>query len=514
MRLLILFLLPILSFAQNQIPSITIQSVTPDLDNQSLEIIYDLIDPDDAAIAVSFRASGDQGVTFAINTAEATGDLGAGISPGTNKTISWNYGSAYPSGGPLRVKLVADDGFQIDIQDLVDQVDSNRLRNNVEFVEGIRHRITGNEQLEAVKDSMENCYLANGLIAYRQDFPFGGYTGQNIIGDLIGTTSETDVYIIDGHFDSVSVSPGADDNGSAVAGVLEAVQVLSAYAYEKTIRFIGFDLEEEGLDGSLAYVANGIGAAENIEGVLNFEMIGYFSDEPNSQTLPTGFDILYPDAYQAVESQQFRGNFITNVASEFSDPLRMAFDAAAETYAPGLRVIPVLAFGDFIPPDLLRSDHAPFWAANIPALQITDSANFRNPNYHTPNDLSTTLNYTFLQQVVQTTIATVAELAGIQHASFTTADLDIPVSTRELTKIKWKVAPNPASDILRVEVHNHEHVEGKIQLFHSSGVLVWESAEGAQFPHIEIKTDHLPRGSYWVSILHPDFQLTKKVIIQ
>jgi len=165
-------------------------------------------------------------------------------------------------------------------------VASNRIMANLEFIEGIRHRTANEPHLEAVKDTIEQRFIAANLIANREDFLFGSYTGQNVVGHLEGANHSDTTYIIDGHFDTVSDSPGADDNGSAVAGMLEVARVLGPYQFKKSLRFIGFDLEEEGLLGAFNYTAEDIPDAETIKGVFNLEMIGYYTEEPNTQEFP------------------------------------------------------------------------------------------------------------------------------------------------------------------------------------------------------------------------------------
>lgn len=113
---------------------------------------------------------------------------------------------------------------------------------------------------------------------------------------------------MDAHYDGVLNAPAADDNGSGVAGMLEALRILANYNFEHSLNFIGFDFEESGLIGSQRYVQNGIKSFEDIQGVLNFEMIGYYTDSVYTQTTPAGFDSLFPQAYQSLQLDSFRGN--------------------------------------------------------------------------------------------------------------------------------------------------------------------------------------------------------------
>lgn len=172
---------------------------------------------------------------------------------------------------------------------------------------------------------------------------------------------------------------------------------------------------------------------ESINGVLIYEMIGYYRETPNTQSFPTGFEIIFPDVTAAVAADDFRGNFLTNVGAESTAEWMETYSAHTATYVPDLKVFDVPSPGTGLAvPDLLRSDHAPYWFQGISAVMLTDGAEFRNPNYHSPNDVSATLNFTFMQQVVQGAVATLAEEAGIRHASSAEVEVDVPVSTQDL----------------------------------------------------------------------------------
>lgn len=331
---------------------------------------------------------------------------------------------------------------------------------------------------------------------------------QNIIGRKPGVKNEAITYIIDGHFDGVPGSPGADDNGSAVAGVLEALRILSQYQFEHSIRFIGFDAEELGLVGSLRYVQNGIKPFEDIQGVLNFEMIGYYDDEPDTQFLPTGFDILFPRAAQEISDDQNRGNFLTVVGNVASNPLIGAFVSASETYVPELRLISVAVPGNgSIAPDLRRSDHSRFWDADYQALMLTDAAEYRNFNYHTPNDVIATLDFEFMAQVVQATLATAAELAIPISVGSTEVDLSNYVGIADHSHNlpgNVRIYPNPTDGILSVLVTDNEHAfKSRLEVYDMSGKLVHREI-GFFTPGtsgMRLNLQHLADGSY-ILVVH------------
>jgi hypothetical protein len=186
-----------------------------------------------------------------------------------------------------------------------------------------------------------------------------------------------------------------------------------------------FDLEELGLRGSIDYVSNDLNSQEVILGAIINEMIAYSDSSAISQQFPTGFNVLFPAAYNQVAADSFRGNFITNVGNNFSAGLMASYHSSAQQYVPILKVVDVEAPGNSqMVQDLRRSDHAPFWDAGYEALMITDGANFRNPNYHEASDSLSTLDLNFMKAVVQANVATLATLAkpiiaGTAESSYT-----------------------------------------------------------------------------------------------
>lgn len=501
--------------AQNQPPTVVIQDVLLDENAQTLTITYDLSDAEGEAVEIFFRASADGGSTFNLNTSGAAGDVGYPVSPGVGKLITWNYAGAITAMGEHQLKIVADDRYETDIQEIVDQVDSSLLRQRLSDIAGVRHYFGNPANLNRCRDTLEQAFLAYGLETYRQNFPFSNTTGQNIIGSLKGAVSADTVIIIDGHYDTVSNSPGADDNGSATAGVLEAARILSSYRFRKTIRFIGFDLEEAGLRGSLYYTQH-LPENELTEGVLNMEMIGYYSTEPNSQELPTGFNVLYPAAYQALVDNAFRGDFITNVGLLNYQPLSNSFNAAAAQYVPELKVIPITANANLIPPDLLRSDHGPFWQAGIPALMLTNTAEYRNHNYHTPNDTLGTLNFTFMSNVVKAVIATAAELAEPQHSTEAVASVQITTGADHLHALDctYWVSPNPARGELSIRFGPCAPAALNVELLNAHGQPVWQGRASPLMGVLPLNTQTLPAGLYWLRLSDGAHFSTQRVVVR
>jgi hypothetical protein len=295
---------------------------------------------------------------------------------------------------------------------MVDALDGARLMQRMTDVAVPRYHASSLDGLNAIRDTLVQAFEAAGLQTTLQNVTFGTTIVPNVIGRLPGLVNEARTFLVDGHYDAVGGTAGADDNATAVAATLEIARILAPYRFKHSIRFVGFSFEEQGLIGSQAFVQNAIPAWEDLAGVLNMEMIGYYSDEPNSQELPAGFELLFPAAVADITADEFRGNFLTVVGNTASQSLVDAFQAAGQQYVPELRMIPLAVPGNGqIAPDLRRSDHTPFWESGRQALMLTDGSNFRNANYHTPGDVPSTIDTLFFTRSAKATLATLATLA-------------------------------------------------------------------------------------------------------
>jgi len=225
--------------------------------------------------------------------------------------------------------------------------------------------------------------------------------GVNLVAEKLGTDPTLPPLLIGAHYDTVSnQSPGADDNGSGAIGLLEIAEVLaplssqagteSVATFRRTLRLVWFDLEEFGLLGSFYHVAQ---LDRALYGAIILEMIGYACDQPGCQQVPSGLAIALPD----------RGNFLGVVGNADAPDLLAPFAAIGEAsdgdrdrlgYPPVITLAVPTRLA--IAPNLLRSDHVPFWAEGIGALMVTDTADFRNPNYHRSSDTVETIDRLFL----------------------------------------------------------------------------------------------------------------------
>ncbi|MGB6037304.1 MAG: M28 family peptidase [Cryomorphaceae bacterium] len=496
------------SFGQNNSPTVSILAIDADELTQELTVAYQVEDLDADECEVWLKFSIDGGTYFEmVAEGDVSGDVGVGILPDEALTLTWDYSALAGNIASTQIRLNVSDNQEVDIAEMVDKVSETELLNFLENIVGERHYDTAPVQLQNVRTYISDAFTEEGLQTEFQDFNFDNTAMQNILGRKPGAKEEGVTIIIDGHFDGVPGSPGADDNGSAVAGVLEALRILSQYDFEHSIRFIGFDAEELGLIGSIDYTNNGITSYEDILGVLNFEMIGYYSDEPDTQILPFGFDLLFTALAQEVADDDFRGNFLLAVGNTDSNPLLTTYLETAATYVPELRLLSASVPGTgTIAPDLRRSDHASFWDAGEQALMLTDGANFRNLNYHTPDDVIETLDFEFMSNVVKATIATAAELAVPISSSFEEVDLSTILSVHNhdhTFPAELVLFPNPSNGLISLQLNNAEQdFRAQLEVFSLDGKAVHKEiltiAAGNSTAQVDLR--ELPVGTYILNL--------------
>ena len=225
-------------------------------------------------------------------------------------------------------------------------------------------------------------------------------------GNVVATPRKTDgrpLILVGAHYDSVPDTPGADDNASGIAALLACARAVMRLEPAPSVGFVAWNGEEDGLLGSGDFVVHRRAVSDMpIAAVHVLEMVGYASREPGSQRMP----IPVPGAPDV-------GDFIGLIGNQRSNHMVELAARQAEAMVPELPVVGLkiyLGLEGWLPV-LHRSDHSPFWKANIPAMLWTDTAEFRNPNYHRPTDTPETLDYGFMRRVTQLVIATVARQA-------------------------------------------------------------------------------------------------------
>ncbi len=270
------------------------------------------------------------------------------------------------------------------------RVDLLRLRQILEAIVGERNPFGGQPHLAAVEAFIEQELESCCLQTESDYFSFRGQKFRNVIGRL-GSQSTGPRIVVGAHFDSVRGTPGADDNASGVAVLLEAARVLSKIKLSSEVLFAAFQLEEFNMVGSTHFARKLKGAGAKVDAMLSLEMVGYTDSRPGSQKYPAGLGRLYPD----------RGDFIAVIGNWRSNRLLRRF-AQSLRQVDGLPVetLSLPGNGVFVPAARL-SDHAPFWDLGFSALLITDTAFLRNPHYHRASDTLDSLDISFMAKVCE-----------------------------------------------------------------------------------------------------------------
>jgi Zn-dependent M28 family amino/carboxypeptidase len=224
------------------------------------------------------------------------------------------------------------------------------------------------------------------------DFAVRGRIHHNLILDLPplakGGKQENLPIIIGAHYDTVPGTPGADDNATGVAVLLELAAEFASKPLKYPVQLVAFDLEETGYFGSRHHAAKLKAQKQQLRLMISLEMLGYCNNNLNSQSYPAGLKYFYPN----------RGNFIALIGNLRTVPDLINLSGKIRKSGQPCEWLPVPNRG-LIVPDTRRSDHVPFWDNDYPAIMVTDTANMRNPHYHQASDKIETLDLDFLAGV-------------------------------------------------------------------------------------------------------------------
>lgn len=248
------------------------------------------------------------------------------------------------------------------------------------------------EALEQAATHVEDTFRSLGLQPTNQWYEAQGRRVRNVYADLVGDHPDLPIVVIGAHYDSTVTTPGADDNASGVAAMLELARLLRTNRLDRTVRFVAFVNEEppfflKAEMGSWVFAQSLRRQGVQVAGMFSLETMGYYSDAKGSQRYPPPFNLVYPDT----------GNFIAFIGNMRSRALVRrsvgAFRRSVEFPSEGC------AAPGFVP-GVFWSDHWSFWKEGYPALMVTDTAPFRNTNYHTMGDLPGTMDFDRFARVV------------------------------------------------------------------------------------------------------------------
>lgn len=269
------------------------------------------------------------------------------------------------------------------------------------------------EKLNAAAEYIREQFKISGAIVSDQPYRIDSGMVRNIIGRY--GPKDGSVLIIGAHYDSHSTAdyqnsspyslethtPGADDNASGVAGLLELARLLQQHPPEIPVELVAYTLEEPPYFrtdsmGSVVHAQNLRETKQPVEMMISLEMIGYFADEPGSQQYPVGLlRYLYSD----------KADFIA-IIGRMQDRSQTRKVKAAMSGATDLPVFSMNANSFVMGVDF--SDHRSYWAKDINAVMITDTAFFRNQEYHRAGDTADRLDYQRMAKVVQGVFALIA----------------------------------------------------------------------------------------------------------
>lgn len=259
-------------------------------------------------------------------------------------------------------------------------------------------------QLAQAADYIEADLVGAGHLVKRQAYEVNGCPCYNLEVEILGTKLPDEIVVIGAHYDSVPGSPAANDNASGVAAMLSLAHAFSKRTTDRTLRFLAFVNEElpyahtEQM-GSWVYARRCRERDEKVTAMLSLETIGYFSEAPGSQKYPPTVGLIYPSV----------GNFIGFIGNNRYRRLVRQVVAAFRSSEP------FPSQGGALPEivsHIGRSDHWSFWQEGYPALMVTDTAPFRYPHYHTPEDTADKIDFEKLARVVRGLQAVVCALVS------------------------------------------------------------------------------------------------------
>lgn len=258
--------------------------------------------------------------------------------------------------------------------------------------------------LHAAADYIRHTWRQQGHEVVSQSYEVYGVNSENLVVECGGASSPGEIILVGAHYDSVRGSPGANDNASGVAGLLEIGRALAGQNLRRTVRLVTFVNEEPpffswGAMGSKQYAEEARRRGDDIRLMIALEMLGAYSDGRRSQTYPPFLGWFYPD----------RANFIAFVSNLSSRRVlkhtvrafRRVSDFPSE----------YLAAPSFVP-GVSWSDHLSFWRQGYPALMVTDTAFYRYAYYHTAQDTPEKLDYGRMARVVEGLTEAIIALAN------------------------------------------------------------------------------------------------------
>ncbi|MFB2922574.1 M28 family peptidase [Aerosakkonema funiforme] len=279
-----------------------------------------------------------------------------------------------------------------DVQKLVDELQE--------------HNFSSYNNLVAAANFLESNLANVGYKVERQQYQLANRKYDNIEVEITGTKTPDEIVVIGAHYDSVQGSPGANDNGTGAAAVLELARAFAGKKTDRTLRFVEFVNEEPPFFqtpdmGSLVYAKRSQKAGEEIVAMLSLETMGYYSDKAGTQKYPFPLNLVYPSS----------GNFIAFIGNIKSG------DLVRKAIASFRRHVQFPSEGAALPaqiPGVGWSDQWSFWQQGYPGIMVTDTAPYRYPYYHTAQDTPDKIDFEKLARVVAGLESVIADLVILE----------------------------------------------------------------------------------------------------
>ncbi len=278
------------------------------------------------------------------------------------------------------------------------------LQRDVEAIASEPHNYLAYPSLLKTAAYLETAFRTAGYQVNLYPYHVNTQEFNNLEVEIIGTTQPEEIIIIGAHYDSVANVPGANDNGSGAAAVLALARRFAQNPQKRTLRFVQFVNEEPPFFwtpnmGSLVYAQICRQRQDQIIGMMSLETMGYYSDEPGSQKYPSPLNLFYPlqGDFIAFVGNIASGKWLKQVVKSFREHTLFPSEGAA---------VPNLL------PGVGWSDHWSFWQQGYPAFMVTDTAPFRYPYYHTPQDTPDRIDYERLARVVAGLERVIREVAN------------------------------------------------------------------------------------------------------
>jgi len=310
-------------------------------------------------------------------------------------------------------KINSEDALQVVINMLL-EVNEQTLYDHVEIIQGFGPHPTGSEACDLVGEYIFDELESYGLSVEYEPWSFDKYSGDNIEATIQGIGKTDGIVIICAHYDSVDVSPGAEDDGSGVSSLLEIARIMSNNSYNSTVKFVFFSGEEQGTYGSRIYAKNSRENNENIRGVLCLDGVGFAITEED-------------------------GNLMRHYANDQSSWMVDLSQEIADSYFDyiGLEVLQL--------PHFAASDHRSFVQEGFAGSFVNKYR--MNPNRHTSEDRIEYMNFSYLSKICKLSLGTFFKMANL-NSELTEEDIKI--------SMKGTILSRPAQLCVRIENKNYE----------------------------------------------------------